>query len=135
MLSIQIRIYDSKAARRPVFDKQIGEHPIRSLCVVPNKSEIIFGDTVGNMIQVDLRTGNELGRFKSFSGSVTDVQIVHDGKSSKVISCSLDRYLRVHTLVTRKLETKLYLKQRLNCSVFLEPPVTSEGKLHVTGGG
>ncbi|CAG8492896.1 1401_t:CDS:2 [Diversispora eburnea] len=99
----QIRIYDTKAKRRPVQDFNIGVNPVVSLIMGRNSNEIIFSDTVGSVSSVDIRTGKILGRYK-------------DKKSTSLVTVCLDRFLRVHEMnATRKLTHKIYLKQRQTC--------------------
>ncbi|RHZ67014.1 hypothetical protein Glove_303g155 [Diversispora epigaea] len=110
----QIRIYDTKAKRRPVQDFNIGANPVVSLIVGRNSNEIIFSDTIGSVSSVDIRTGKILGRYKGFTGAVTDIAI--DKKSTSLVTVGLDRFLRVHEMnATRKLTHKIYLKQRQTC--------------------
>ncbi|KAJ3128877.1 WD repeat-containing protein 74 [Nowakowskiella sp. JEL0407] len=50
-----IRLYDTRAARRPVLNLEIGELPVRSIAVIPGRQELIFSDTSGLLLHVDLR--------------------------------------------------------------------------------
>ncbi|KAJ1550488.1 WD repeat-containing protein 74 [Nowakowskiella sp. JEL0078] len=50
-----IRLYDTRAARRPVLNLEIGELPVRSLSVIPGRNEVVFSDTSGLIIHADLR--------------------------------------------------------------------------------
>lgn len=60
----------------------------------------------------DVSKQQSLGYFKGFSGAVTDIKIDADCKT--VVSTSLDRHLRIHRIVDRKLLKKVYLKQKLH---------------------
>lgn len=121
-VSDQIRLYDTKAQRRPVHDWSIGVHPLTFLRVGRNYNEVIYGDTQTNTGIVDIRTGKPLMQFKGFMGAVTDVQVVPQASFSssesadcKFASVSIDRFLRVHEMSSkfRKMEHKIYLKQRM----------------------
>ncbi|RGB25842.1 WD40-repeat-containing domain protein [Rhizophagus diaphanus] len=120
----QIRIYDTKAKRRPVSDYNIGNNPVVSLIIGRNSNEIFFTDTIGNVFSVDVRTGKILGQFKGFAGSVTNLAVANG--PSLLTSVSMDRFLRIHEIgASRKLVNKVYLKQRLTCVIVDE----SEGKI------
>ncbi|CAG8479850.1 3422_t:CDS:10 [Funneliformis caledonium] len=112
----QIRIYDTKAKRRPVSDFNIGHNPVVSLIVGRNSNEIIFTDTVCNVCSMDVRTGKILGQLKGFSGSVTNLAVATE--SSLLVSVAMDRFLRIHEIgASRELVKKIYLKQRLTSVV------------------
>ncbi|CAG8538383.1 14524_t:CDS:10 [Rhizophagus irregularis] len=112
----QIRIYDTKAKRRPVSDYNIGNNPVVSLIIGRNSNEIFFTDTIGNVFSVDVRTGKILGQFKGFAGSVTNLAVANG--PSLLTSVSMDRFLRIHEIgASRKLVNKVYLKQRLTCVI------------------
>ncbi|KAK9766670.1 Ribosome biogenesis protein nsa1 (NOP7-associated protein 1) [Basidiobolus ranarum] len=110
----QIRLYDTKTARRPVVNVEIGEHPIVSLALAPNQTEIICSDSIGNLSSVDIRTGKLLHTYKGIVGSVQHMAITSTVTPQVCASVSLDRFLRIHeTSGNRKLLHKIYLKQKL----------------------
>ncbi|KAK2140343.1 hypothetical protein LSH36_1385g00035 [Paralvinella palmiformis] len=77
-------------------------------------SQVVVGNTQGLMALVDLRgKGHLVQKYKGFAGSIRDIQC-HPSQDI-VISCSLDRYLRIHDINTRQLLNKFYMKSRLNC--------------------
>nr|XP_046919368.1 uncharacterized protein LOC124499498 [Dermatophagoides farinae] len=135
-----IRIYDIKQQqRKPTMiinlkhlnnDHSSNPLSFTSLCSLPSlshygqaSSSLIVGTTSGRMITVDLRmktNGSKiLGSFKGFSGgSVRDIKSIQDSQiSHKIFSCSIDRFVRIHTMTKtqRTLDRKIYVKTRPTC--------------------
>ena len=52
-----------------------------------------------------LTLGKNLGSYKSFSGSINDIQC--HKTEPLVVSCGLDRFLRIHHVDTRQLVDKV----------------------------
>lgn len=88
----------------------------------------IVSDTVGGVHVVDFRasSGKPLGSMKGIAGAVTDMQVLND--ASMLATVGLDRYLRVFNWKTRKLQHKVYLKQRLSSvyALALESPTVND---------
>jgi len=122
----------------------ITSSPSPTTCAVPNQ-QLILGTTMGRMMALELRFNSHsfrpLGIFKGFSGgTVRDVSFVPNvGRTGdhKVISCSLDRFVRIHSFrlgsaAQRKLESKFYIKTRPTCvqpilsSILKGKPVSKE---------
>eukprot|EP01137_Pigoraptor_chileana_P021408 Opistho-2@85055 len=112
----QIRLYDTRVKKRPVMEMTYGEHPISVLTFAPDGTNVLCGTAIGDMISVDIRTGRQLGSFKGFAGGIRAIEC--HPTLPFVASCGLDRFLRVHSLQTRKTIHKVYLKQKLNALVF-----------------
>ena len=111
----QIRLYDTGAQRQPVHSVKVGEYPL-SACALNRETHSIFvGDTTGGLYALDMRTWKSLGRFVGPCGAVRDLSCVDGGTDSAPLLCSvgLDRFLHVFSQRSRKLQHKLYLKQRL----------------------
>ena len=109
----QIRLYDTGAQRQPVHSVKVGEYPL-SACALNRESHSIFvGDTTGGLYALDIRTWKSLGRFVGPCGAVRDLLCVDGGSVPMLCSVGLDRFLHVFSQRTRKLQHKLYLKQRL----------------------
>lgn len=102
----------------------------RKLSPNNKKEQLLIGSTVGRLICVDIRlephTYQTAGAFKGFGGSVRDVIFVSDGQSNSiknghVISCCLDRFVRIHEMKdtgfekSKTLRGKFYLKTRPTC--------------------
>lgn len=110
----QVRVYDPLCGqRRPVLDLSMAEdHPLTCLSVRGTHQQVIVGSSQGRLTLVDLRAkGNAVQCYKGFSGSIRDVHC----SDNAVITCGLDRFLRVHDIDNKKLIHKMYLKSRLNC--------------------
>ncbi|KAJ2001750.1 Ribosome biogenesis protein nsa1 (NOP7-associated protein 1), partial [Coemansia thaxteri] len=108
----QIRIYDARAQQRPVHDWEVSKHPINHILVSHTVPELYFADNVGNLQQLDLRTGKTIGGFKGIAGAVKAIALSEDG--TKVAAAGLDRFLRVYeaTGMRRPLH-RAYIKQRV----------------------
>lgn len=138
-----IRIYDLKEKqRKPImninlkdqtFNNDSNPPSFTSICAtsaphsiaVPTQN-IILGTTMGRMMAVDLRFNSHsyrhLGVFKGFGGgAIRDIKYVNQGLNSfKILSCSLDRFVRLHTFnilstSSRHLDRKFYVKTRPTC--------------------
>lgn len=60
----QIRVYDTKGARRPAVDVEVGDMPVVAMTNGKDASEIVFSDTVTNVYSVDTLSGAILGQYK-----------------------------------------------------------------------
>jgi hypothetical protein len=141
-----VRIYDMKCKqKKPVMDINLKDQTFNndsnppsftSICstAVPHSiaiptQNLILGTTIGRMLAIDLRFNSHsyrhLGVFKGFGGgAIRDIKYVSQSINSyKILSCSLDRFVRIHNFSTsssstRSLDSKFYLKTRPTC---LEP--------------
>lgn len=110
----QYRQYDIRVKRRPILDKTWEELPILSL--VANNTNCYMGNGKGDIGRIDIRNPKEIHKFKGAVGSVRSLAL--HVKEPYLASVGLDRHLRVHNLLTREVEHKFYLKNKLNCVVF-----------------
>ncbi|OQR66272.1 WD repeat-containing protein 74-like [Tropilaelaps mercedesae] len=111
----KIRVYDTKCGqRRPVLEMLFDGYPITCLSLAGerNPQGVIVGNTHGRVALFDIRKQGYLHCFKGFAGSVRAIE-VHPSKPY-VVSCSLDRFLRVHDFERHVLLSKIYLKSRLS---------------------
>lgn len=99
--------------RRPVLEVEYGEYPLTALSLTAAGDTVVVGNTHGQIALLDLRKGVVRGCLKGLAGGVRGLQC-HPSQPM-VASCGLDRFLRIHSLVDRKLQHKVYLKSRLNC--------------------
>lgn len=96
-------------------------------CAVPTQ-QLILGTTMGRMLATELRFNShchrQLGVFKGFSGgTVRDICFVANVAKltcHQVVSCSSDRFVRIHSFRTgsdpkRKVVAKFYIKTRPTC--------------------
>ncbi|KAG2183262.1 hypothetical protein INT43_006266 [Umbelopsis isabellina] len=133
----QIRVYDIKAARRPVLDVEVGKTPIKRMSVGVTLDQVLYADTTNDFGAVELKHGKVVAQYKGQTGATTAFcsAIDNETKETVVVSVSLDRFLRVHetSSIHRKLLNKAYLKQRLTAvlvdeSYEVEKPVDEEAK-------
>ncbi|CAM0143014.1 Ribosome biogenesis protein nsa1 (NOP7-associated protein 1) [Umbelopsis sp. WA50703] len=133
----QIRLYDIKAARRPVLDVEVGKTPIKRISMGVTQDQVLYADTTNDFGAVELKHGKVAAQYKGQTGATTAFCSATDNESKDkvVVSVSLDRFLRVHetSSIHRKLINKAYLKQRLTAVVVdesyeVEKPVDEEAK-------
>ncbi|XP_012230167.2 WD repeat-containing protein 74-like [Linepithema humile] len=111
-----IRLYDSRAQRRPVINMQIQDKSWSCLSVTSKDKHIIVGSTIGTMNLVDLRKcGFLLKTYKGFTGAVTGITC--STSNPYIASVSLDRHLRIHHMDTKALLKQIYLTSNLTCIV------------------
>lgn len=149
-----IRVYDIRNKPKPIILADIdqtafNEHAesSRFASIVSTGEDgrsIVVGSNVGQILAIDLRfnvkqtpkkklqprTYKVLGGFKGARGaSIKEVKIIPAGEEDagyKIISCCLDRYLRIHNFTrnSRHLDKHVYLKTKPYCC----SPVFYEGQ-------
>lgn len=142
-----IRVYDTLGKTKPIISVDINQTAFNEYAEAgrfvsvastgDSGHSIVVGSNVGQLLAIDLRfaakvlpkkrlqpkTFKILGGFKGARGAtIKDVKIVpadgtEAGVSYKVISCSLDRYLRIHNFskTTRQLDKHVYMKTKPLC--------------------
>ena len=138
-----VRIYDIRGKqRKPVmnidlkdqtFNNDSNPPSFTSICstslphtIAKPTQYVVLGTTIGRMMAMDIRfhthSYRHLGVFKGFGGgAIRDIKYVAQSHNSfKILSCSLDRFVRIHNFKTcsssiRSLESKIYLKTRPTC--------------------
>ena len=68
----------------------------------------MVGNTVGEQALLDIRNQKCLGIFKCGAGAIRSLQI--HPTAPLVVSCGLDRYVRVHDMKTRVLAQKVCIE-------------------------
>ncbi|KAL0273980.1 UNVERIFIED_CONTAM: hypothetical protein PYX00_006528 [Menopon gallinae] len=112
----QVRLYDTRAQRRPVLDVQLPNQSLNTLVTCSNNNHIVTGSCTGFILSVDIRgKGKVLHSYKGAVGSIR--QIACNNNNPYIASVGLDRHLRIHHLETRKLLHQKYLKARLNAVI------------------
>ncbi|CAG9574062.1 unnamed protein product [Danaus chrysippus] len=106
-----IRLYDTRAQRRPVCNVECDKMAATCISKGFDERQVFVGFGRGQLHQVDLRRGHLDKGYKGAAGAITGVVISHGA----VISCSLDRHLRVHKADTKELMYKQYLTSKLSC--------------------
>lgn len=98
---------------------------------------MIVANTIGDMEMIDLRIANVkqtevqcVKKYKNFQGTIKSVQLLQkpNEQTMLVAACGLDRYLRIYNVETSKLQSKFYLKSRLNCLLFSKNEPIKTGK-------
>lgn len=114
-----IRMYDPKTQRRPVINIEMkNEHDkaLTTICSTTQDRQVICGTGRGRMNLVDLRKSK--GILNTYKGAVGAVTCVAVSKVDPcIVSTSLDRYLYVHDLNSKKLLKKEYLTSKLTSMV------------------
>jgi ribosome biogenesis protein NSA1 len=115
----QLRLYDTRVKRRPIFEIEWGENKITSLCLHPeeganraNASGVWCGSAIGQLAMLDLKMKAMNGSLKGTLGSVRDLYM-HPTKPL-LFSCGLDRFLRVYDVQKRQQVCRVFLKQYTN---------------------
>ncbi|CAG9789898.1 unnamed protein product [Diatraea saccharalis] len=124
-----VRLYDSRAQRRPVVNV---DFTMAATCITPSFDErqVLVGFGRGQLHQVDLRNSRPDKGFKGCAGAVTDIEAVKHSKL--VVSTSLDRHVRVHNYETKELVYKQYLVSKLSCVLVqteTSTPLQKEAKI------
>ncbi|ESO88034.1 hypothetical protein LOTGIDRAFT_234800 [Lottia gigantea] len=111
----QVRLYDPRTPqRRPVVDMSFDEYPLMAIGICHTQSDqVVVGNTQGKTALLDFRKGRVVHKYKGFAGSVRSIQC--HPTMPLVVTCGLDRFVRIHHIVSRELMHKFYLKSRLNC--------------------
>uniref|UniRef100_A0A8R1TVN8 WD_REPEATS_REGION domain-containing protein n=1 Tax=Onchocerca volvulus TaxID=6282 RepID=A0A8R1TVN8_ONCVO len=109
----QIRLYDPRTQRRPVKEMEWAEEPLTAMSLCRNEMQIVAGNTRGDIGLFDLRNKiHMVCKYKGCAGSVSGID-AHQS-AEYIASCSLDRFVRLHELNSKKLVKKIYCKARLN---------------------
>ncbi|CAG5030316.1 unnamed protein product [Parnassius apollo] len=106
-----VRLYDTRAQRRPVCN--VNFPGMAATCIEPGLDErqVLVGFGRGQVHQVDLRKGRPDKGYKGCAGAVTSLAL-HPRRL--LVTVSLDRHLRVHSLDTKQLLYKQYLTSKLS---------------------
>ena len=117
----QLRLYDTRVKRRPVFEIEWGENKIGSLCLqggadgenLSSTGSVWCGNAIGQLAMLDLKTKTMVGSLKGTLGSVRHLSM-HPTKPNLLFSCGLDRFLRVYDVQKRQQVCRVFLKQYMN---------------------
>ena len=110
----QVRQYDLRVQRRPVFDHRYGEHPFT--CISAQDGFLIVGNSIGTVSIIDCRNWKLSGNLKGSAGSVRDVSFY----AGYIGVCGVDRFTRVYSARDRKLVNRVYTKLESTC-ILLDP--------------
>ncbi|QDZ20443.1 WD40 repeat domain-containing protein [Chloropicon primus] len=135
----QLRLYDWRVKRRPVMELEWGENRITCLCLddpgVPEK--VWCANAIGQIRLLDLKMNYSMttspaegmsmaGSLKGSLGCVKSLQRPPDASKPLLLSCGLDRFVRVFDLRKRKQVCSVYLKQYLKALHVVEAEEVQE---------
>ncbi|PZC70759.1 hypothetical protein B5X24_HaOG214944 [Helicoverpa armigera] len=107
------RLYDSRAQRRPVISVDFEKMAATCITNSFDERQVLVGFGRGQLHQVDLRKGKPDRGYKGCVGAVSDISVVRERRL--IVSCSLDRHMRVHDYNSKELVYKQYLTSKLSC--------------------
>eukprot|EP01117_Protostelium_nocturnum_P015683 TRINITY_DN609_c0_g3_i1.p1 TRINITY_DN609_c0_g3~~TRINITY_DN609_c0_g3_i1.p1 ORF type:complete len:568 (+),score=253.49 TRINITY_DN609_c0_g3_i1:37-1740(+) len=117
----QVRLYDIKAQRRPVADFVVSKYPVMCMLVSKDGNSVYAADTTGTINEWDFRkTKTPIRGFAGNTGSVRGMAL--HPTIPAIISVGLDRFARVYSTKTSRVESKLYMKQKMNCVLWSSEP-------------
>jgi len=110
-----VYIYDQRARKRPVHSlkHKDGQWPYTTITARPGEKMLWVGDTVGDVYHFDLRKEGRVSSYHGGAGSVKGLQ-AHP-TLPLLMATGLDRYMRVYDTRDRRLVSRVYLKQHINC--------------------
>ncbi|KAJ1502880.1 WD repeat-containing protein 74 [Coelomomyces lativittatus] len=118
----ELKFYLSTQSRQPVRVVKLGDHPFRSLCLA-SPDTLAVSTNHGQVYHYSFSKYTSLGTYKGATGAVSQVN-VHD-KAQTLVSVGLDRMIRTYNVTSRALTGKWFVKQRLQCVVFLNSSTES----------
>lgn len=113
----QVRLYDTRAQRRPVYSHSWGESSFTCLELTQDGRYYLVGNAYGEIARIDLRKGEIVNKYHGFGGSVRSISSFTDDTSAVFAACGLDRYVRVYRMEPPAVIYKKYLK--LHCNSIL----------------
>lgn len=112
----QVRLYDTRAQKRPTQSVDADEHGITTMTVACGGREVVVADTAGLVRVLDLRQMRWGRRFAGPGGSIRGLAL---HPTLPCLACvGLDRMARVYDYKTAQQTHQVYLKQRLNAVLF-----------------
>lgn len=102
----QLRLYDTRAQRRPLFNELLGSKALTCVSLTPDGNTAIVGNTIGEIFVFDLRKRALAGKCKGkIVGSISAVSC---HPTEPIFACSsIDRHCRVFDYNTRQLKFKV----------------------------
>lgn len=111
-----VRLYDTKAQKRPVINLEMTGEALTTLSNCIEDRQVVCGTGRGKVNLIDLRkTGKILNTYKGPVGAVTGLGV--SKVEPCVVSVGLDRHLYVHDINSKALLKKVYLTSKLSCMV------------------
>ncbi|MCP9262641.1 60S ribosomal protein L18a [Dirofilaria immitis] len=101
----QIRLYDPRTQRRPIKELEWAEEPLTAMSLCRNEMQIVAGNTRGDIGLFDLRNKmHMICKYRGCAGSISGID-AHQS-AEYIASCSLDRFVRLHELNSKRLVKK-----------------------------
>lgn len=102
----QIRLYDTRTQRRPLFNEILGSKALTCVSVTPDGNSAIAGNTLGEVFIFDLRKRELAGKCKG--KTVGSISAISCHPTEPLFACSsIDRHCRVFDFNTRQLKAKV----------------------------
>lgn len=123
----QLRLYNTRKARRPIKSIELSDCPISQIVLTSPSSqpdapiELIFSDSVANVMHVNLSTSQVIGSYKGFSGSINSLSVSQD--LNVVVAGGMDAYLRAFDVRTHQQLCSIYIGARITGVQVLPEPV------------
>ena len=115
-----VRLYDTRAHRKPVRSVEFGDQALRAVCVTPDQRSVVVADTTGRVTRLSVADFRQMSVFKGAGGSVRS--LVCHNELPLLASVGLDRCVRVHHLESRRILQRTYMRSSLNCVLFQGHP-------------
>lgn len=129
----QIRLYETRKARRPTKSVEIGEYPLSQMIVIsptPEEPtapvEVIVIDSASSALHIDLASSRVIGSFKGFSGAINNISLSSDRKT--FIAGGMDGYLRTFDVRSHTQICSIYIGTKILACLMLpeEPEIKTE---------
>ena len=116
----QLRIYHTKAARRPIRSVELSEHPLSQLLTTnPERTEAIFTDSHANIMHINLSKLAVIGSYKGFSGAVATIFV--NEANGILVAGGIDASLRAYSVTGHQQLCSVHLGSRINhCASLLD---------------
>ncbi|OMJ26419.1 WD repeat-containing protein 74 [Smittium culicis] len=124
----QVRIYDTKASKKPVHNYEILTNPITNFCISKQNDHVMYlTDNTGVVSQIDLRTGFTTSTYNVSNGKITSMAVV-GARGSHLATVGLNRKLIVYRISKKKeIVYQTYLKQSMT-KVLWDDSISIEGE-------
>ena len=117
----EVRLYDMSANRRPQLRTHapLGEEALSAIAMTPDGRYVIAGSVSGGLCRLDMRKNLQTHTHKRYHGAAGCVKSLVVHPTLPLVACAgLDRLLRVYSVGSGELHSKVYLKHRLTSVLF-----------------
>lgn len=116
----QVRKYDTKVGKKPIFDKKLSDKPLVCVTTTTNESEIICSDTHATTALFNVDKGVLVAKYKGSVGAVQDLYSSLWDDKSLLVTGGLDRYVRVFNIKSREQTVKVFTGSKISCVWLLD---------------